>query len=80
LFRIVRQTAKEVGKRANLDIVGGQVELDRSVLDKMLAPLEHMLRNAVAHGIESRDRGLRWANRKLAKSRSAGPGRQRNHS
>ena len=52
LYRIVRQTAKEVDKRANLDIVGGQVELDRSVLEKMLAPLEHMLRNAVTHGIE----------------------------
>ncbi|HZX32033.1 MAG TPA: Hpt domain-containing protein [Rhodocyclaceae bacterium] len=55
LYRIVRQTAKEVGKRANLDIRGGQVEIDRSVLDKMLAPLEHMLRNAITHGIEDRD-------------------------
>ena len=54
LFRIVRQSSKELGKRANFDIVGGQVELDRSVLDKMMAPLEHMLRNAVAHGIEPR--------------------------
>ncbi|HEX9195041.1 MAG TPA: Hpt domain-containing protein [Azonexus sp.] len=54
LFRIVRQTSKELGKRANFDIVGGHVELDRSVLDKMMAPLEHMLRNAVAHGIETR--------------------------
>ncbi|MBF1164563.1 MAG: Hpt domain-containing protein [Dechloromonas agitata] len=55
LYRIVRQTAKELGKRANLDIIGGQVDIDRSVLDKMLAPIEHMLRNAVAHGIEDRD-------------------------
>jgi chemosensory pili system protein ChpA (sensor histidine kinase/response regulator) len=54
LFRIVRQSSKELGKRANFDIVGGQVELDRSVLDKMMAPLEHMLRNAVTHGIENR--------------------------
>jgi len=58
LYRIVRQTAKAVGKRANLEIKGGQVELDRSVLDKMLAPLEHMLRNAVTHGIESREARL----------------------
>jgi chemosensory pili system protein ChpA (sensor histidine kinase/response regulator) len=58
LYRIVRQTAKEVGKRANLDIVGGQVDIDRSVLDKMLAPIEHMLRNAVTHGVESRDERL----------------------
>ncbi|MER2539686.1 MAG: Hpt domain-containing protein [Azonexus sp.] len=55
LYRIVRQTTKDVGKRANLEIKGGQVELDRSVLDKMLAPLEHMLRNAITHGIESRE-------------------------
>jgi chemosensory pili system protein ChpA (sensor histidine kinase/response regulator) len=58
LYRIVRQTAKEVGKRANLDILGGQVEIDRSVLDKMLGPIEHMLRNSVTHGIESREERL----------------------
>lgn len=58
LYRIVRQTTKDVGKRANLEIKGGQVELDRSVLDKMLAPLEHMLRNAITHGIESRETRL----------------------
>ena len=58
LYRIVRQTAKETGKRANLDIIGGQVDIDRSVLDKMLAPIEHMLRNAVTHGIEERDQRL----------------------
>lgn len=58
LYRIVRQTAKEVGKRASLDIVGGQVEIDRSVLDKMLGPIEHMLRNAVTHGIERREQRL----------------------
>ncbi|HJW03967.1 MAG TPA: response regulator [Azospira sp.] len=55
LYRIVRQTAKEMDKRANLDIAGGQVELDRGLLDKMIAPLEHMLRNSVAHGLESRE-------------------------
>ena len=55
LYRIVRQTSKELNKRVNLEIKGSQVELDRSVLDKMAAPLEHMLRNAVAHGVEDRD-------------------------
>ena len=59
LYRIVRQAGKEVGKRANLEISGAQLELDRTVLDKMLAPLEHMLRNAVAHGLE--DAPLRLA-------------------
>ncbi len=58
LYRIVRQTAKDVGKRANLDIVGSQVEIDRSVLDKMLGPIEHMLRNAVTHGIENREQRI----------------------
>jgi chemosensory pili system protein ChpA (sensor histidine kinase/response regulator) len=52
LHRVVRQAAKDTGRRANLDIRHGQTELDRSVLDKMAGPLEHMLRNSVAHGIE----------------------------
>ena len=53
LHRIVRQTAKESGKRANLDIHGANVELDRSVLERITAPFEHLLRNAVIHGIET---------------------------
>ncbi len=52
LYRLVRQTAKELGRRANLDIVGGQIEIDRSVLEAMTGPLGHLVRNAVAHGIE----------------------------
>ena len=52
LYRVVRQAAKELDKRAVLDIHGGQVELDRSVLERITAPFEHLLRNAVAHGIE----------------------------
>lgn len=52
LYRVVRQTAKELGKKANLDIRGGQVELDRSVLEKMTGPIEHLLRNAITHGLE----------------------------
>jgi chemosensory pili system protein ChpA (sensor histidine kinase/response regulator) len=53
LYRVVRQTAREVEKKAELEIEGAQVELDRSVLEKIGAPLEHMLRNSLAHGIES---------------------------
>ncbi len=52
LYRIVRQTGKELGKRANLELSGTSVELDRSVLEKMTAPFEHLLRNAMAHGLE----------------------------
>ena len=53
LHRVVRQTARELGKKAELEIEGASVELDRSVLERIGAPLEHMLRNALAHGIES---------------------------
>ncbi|MBU1224921.1 MAG: Hpt domain-containing protein [Gammaproteobacteria bacterium] len=53
LYRTVRQTARDVDKRAQLDIEGGELEIDRSVLEKVTAPLEHLLRNALAHGIES---------------------------
>ncbi|MFZ5502706.1 MAG: response regulator [Pseudomonadota bacterium] len=53
LYRVVRQTGKDLGKRANLELEGVAVELDRSVLEKMTAPFEHMLRNALAHGLES---------------------------
>jgi chemosensory pili system protein ChpA (sensor histidine kinase/response regulator) len=56
LYRIVRQTSKEAGKRANLDIKGVQVELDRSVLERITGPFEHLLRNAVTHGIEAPDK------------------------
>jgi chemosensory pili system protein ChpA (sensor histidine kinase/response regulator) len=52
LTRLVRQVAQEAGKRAELAVEGAAGELDRQVLDKMLPPFEHMLRNAVVHGIE----------------------------
>ncbi|MFO1300122.1 MAG: Hpt domain-containing protein [Burkholderiaceae bacterium] len=53
LYRVVRQAAKELGKRVALDIRGASVEVDRGVLERMANPVEHLLRNAVAHGIES---------------------------
>jgi chemosensory pili system protein ChpA (sensor histidine kinase/response regulator) len=53
LYRVVRQTAREIEKKAELEIEGAEVELDRSVLERISAPLEHMLRNALAHGVES---------------------------
>ena len=45
----------ETGKQVQLKLDGAQGELDRNVLERMTAPLEHMLRNAVAHGLESPD-------------------------
>jgi chemosensory pili system protein ChpA (sensor histidine kinase/response regulator) len=52
LGRLVRQAAQESGKRVELDVEGATGELDRQVLERMLPPLEHMLRNAVVHGVE----------------------------
>jgi chemosensory pili system protein ChpA (sensor histidine kinase/response regulator) len=56
LSRLVRQVAGEYGRRAELQVVGGTGELDRQIMDRMLGPLEHLLRNAVIHGIESPER------------------------
>lgn len=53
LRRIIRQTCQQLDKKAELKLIGANEEMDRHVLDRMVAPLEHMLRNAIAHGIES---------------------------
>ncbi|MEM7207969.1 MAG: Hpt domain-containing protein [Pseudomonadota bacterium] len=53
LSRIVRQTATSLKKKAALSLTGGENEIDRGVQERMIAPIEHILRNAVAHGIES---------------------------
>jgi chemosensory pili system protein ChpA (sensor histidine kinase/response regulator) len=55
LRRVVRSAAAETGKKARLQLrmAGSSDQLDRNVLERITAPLEHMLRNAIAHGIES---------------------------
>ena len=53
LRHIARQTARELGKRAELEITGGDVQIDRTVLDRMIGPFEHMIRNSLDHGIET---------------------------
>jgi chemosensory pili system protein ChpA (sensor histidine kinase/response regulator) len=53
LYRTVRQTARELDKKVDMEISGAEVEIDRSVLERIAAPLEHMLRNALVHGLES---------------------------
>lgn len=55
LRRVVRQACEELGKEAELRFKGAEVEMDRNVVDRIMAPLEHLLRNAVAHGIEAPD-------------------------
>lgn len=56
LRRIVRQVAGELGKQVEFQVGNATGEMDRSVLERIVAPLEHMLRNAVDHGIESAER------------------------
>ena len=59
LARIVRQAASDTSKRAELVVEGASGELDRQVLERMLPPFEHMLRNAVVHGIEKPEERVR---------------------
>nr|WP_312412549.1 Hpt domain-containing protein [Comamonas sp.] len=53
LYAIVRQISKELGKQVKLDITGASIEIDRGVLDRVTPAFEHLLRNSVAHGIET---------------------------
>jgi chemosensory pili system protein ChpA (sensor histidine kinase/response regulator) len=53
LFRTARGAARETGKQVRLEIVGGAIEIDRGVLERMAGSFEHLLRNSVVHGIEA---------------------------
>lgn len=53
LRRIVRQVSSELNKQVDLQVNNADGEMDRSVLERLISPLEHMLRNAVDHGLES---------------------------
>lgn len=54
-YKVVRNTAKELNKKVNLQIIGEKLEIDKLLLDKIISPIEHILRNSIAHGIESPD-------------------------
>jgi len=53
--RMVRDLARRLGKSARFEIAGQDTKVDREILDKLEAPLAHLLRNAVDHGIETPD-------------------------
>ena len=53
LRRAVRDLCKQIGKEAQLSVVGAEVSLDRRVLEALRGPLVHLVRNAVDHGLES---------------------------
>ncbi len=59
LPRVVRDTAKELGKQVLLATEGGTTEMDKIVVEQLADPLRHMVRNAVAHAIEPSDERLR---------------------
>ena len=59
MHRIVRQTGRELNKAVSLVIDGESTEIDRSVLEKLGPPLEHLLRNAVAHGLETSEERIK---------------------
>jgi len=51
--RLVRDSARELGKQVSFRVEGKEIELDRTILDELGDPLVHLLRNAVDHGIET---------------------------
>lgn len=55
LRRLIRQVSEEIGKQAELEVIGEQVELDRTVLSRLVPALEHLIRNAIDHGLESKE-------------------------
>jgi len=58
-YRVARKTAGELEKKINLTIRGEDIEIDRGVLEKVSASLEHILRNAIVHGIEKPGRRIK---------------------
>jgi chemosensory pili system protein ChpA (sensor histidine kinase/response regulator) len=55
LQRTTRQAARECGRELHFHLEGGQHEVDRSILERLAAPIEHLLRNAAVHGVEDAD-------------------------
>ncbi|PLR77656.1 chemotaxis protein CheA [Bacillus sp. V3-13] len=51
--RMVRQLARDLNKKIDLEIIGAETELDRTVIDEIGDPLVHLLRNAIDHGVET---------------------------
>jgi len=67
LRQVVRRTAREVGKDVELEIIGAEVRLDKTILDGVVPALEHMLRNAVDHGIEAPEARSKTKKNKVGK-------------
>ena len=61
--RLVRDLARDLGKRIRFDVEGEEIELDRSILDEIGDPLLHLIRNAADHGIEPAETRARRGSR-----------------
>ena len=58
LHRTVRDTARSLGKNVRWELIGDDIEVDRGVLEQLVSPLLHLVRNSIAHGIESPEERL----------------------
>jgi chemosensory pili system protein ChpA (sensor histidine kinase/response regulator) len=67
LSRAVRDAAKSSGKQVDLDLAGSETELDNSIIQQISDPLVHLVRNSVAHGIESSEDRLKAGKPELGK-------------
>jgi two-component system chemotaxis sensor kinase CheA len=67
MARLVRDLARQFGKRVELETIGGEIELDRTIVEELAEPLMHMVRNALEHGIESPDERERLGKPEVAK-------------
>lgn len=56
--RVVRDTAAELGKDVSFEVFGGETELDKSMVEKIVDPLMHLVRNALDHGLETSEQRL----------------------
>jgi two-component system chemotaxis sensor kinase CheA len=52
LHRTVRDTARSLGKKVRWELIGDDIEVDRGVLEQLVSPLLHLVRNSIGHGIE----------------------------
>ena len=71
LPRLVRDLSNELGKQVMVDFEGGEVELDREMIEMVRDPLTHIIRNAIDHGIESPGDRLRAGKREIGLMRFA---------
>jgi two-component system chemotaxis sensor kinase CheA len=58
LPRMAREIARQAGKSVEVELIGAELELDRSILDRLSDPLVHLVRNAVDHGLETSERRI----------------------